>query len=440
MKDKGCNFPFSPARWPFFYGWTVLVFGALGILMSVPGQTMGVSAFTDHLLVALPLTRVQLSTAYMLGTIASALILTPAGKVYDRFGARIVAPSTAIALGIVLMGLSRADDTARGISHLLTGASPTFVAFSVMVGGFFLLRFFGQGVLTMVSRNMVMKWFDRRRGLANGLTGVVVAMGFSGAPLALDSLIRKFRWDGAWLALGLFIACVFSVVAFVFFRDNPEQCGLLPDGAPGTAEDRVSAHRQFTLPEARRTYVFWIFCLSLAMFALYVTAFTFHIVSLFKSAGMERREALGIFLPVSILAVSVHLTAGWLSDRIPLKVLLITMLAALTLSMAAVAGLAPGLTVGLLIVGNGVGGGLFGLLSAITWPTFFGREHLGAVAGLSLAVAVFHSAIGPWVFSQSFALTGSYRGAAMACVAITVLLLIGAFKADNPQHAPRRSP
>ena len=39
---------------------------------------------------------------------------------------------------------------------------------------FFLLRLSGQGVLTLCSRNMVMKWFNRRRGIASGITGIMV--------------------------------------------------------------------------------------------------------------------------------------------------------------------------------------------------------------------------------------------------------------------------
>ena len=43
------HLPFAPKKIPFFYGWAILVFSALGILMSMPGQTTGISAFTEHL-------------------------------------------------------------------------------------------------------------------------------------------------------------------------------------------------------------------------------------------------------------------------------------------------------------------------------------------------------------------------------------------------------
>jgi len=55
------NFPFSPKRFPFFYGWVIAVFATVGTLFSIPGQTAGVSVFTDPILEATGLSRVQLS-------------------------------------------------------------------------------------------------------------------------------------------------------------------------------------------------------------------------------------------------------------------------------------------------------------------------------------------------------------------------------------------
>ncbi|HSP27282.1 MAG TPA: hypothetical protein VLN74_01950, partial [Ilumatobacteraceae bacterium] len=55
--------PFDPARVGFYYGWVVLVAGTLGMIASVPGQTTGVSVFTDDLSDSSGLTRLQLSIA-----------------------------------------------------------------------------------------------------------------------------------------------------------------------------------------------------------------------------------------------------------------------------------------------------------------------------------------------------------------------------------------
>ncbi|MEL6924535.1 MAG: hypothetical protein AAFO94_10850 [Bacteroidota bacterium] len=47
------NIPFKPSRFPISYGWVILIASIAGVLMSIPGQTMGVSVFTDYLIEAL---------------------------------------------------------------------------------------------------------------------------------------------------------------------------------------------------------------------------------------------------------------------------------------------------------------------------------------------------------------------------------------------------
>ena len=50
-----------------------------------------------------------------------------------------------------------------------------------------------------------------------------------------------------------------------------------------------------------------------------VTAYTFHVVSIFGDAGMPRSRAVAIFFPASIVAVSIQSVGSWLSDRLKLK-------------------------------------------------------------------------------------------------------------------------
>ena len=54
---KHCNIPFPPSGFPFFYGWIILAAGIVGVTMSIPGQTMGVSVFTENLLADLDIDR-----------------------------------------------------------------------------------------------------------------------------------------------------------------------------------------------------------------------------------------------------------------------------------------------------------------------------------------------------------------------------------------------
>ena len=84
------DWPFAVVISPVFYGWIMAVIATLGILLSVPGQTMGIAVFADAFIDVTGLTRTELSLAYMLGTIASAVFLIRAGRWFDVHEARSV--------------------------------------------------------------------------------------------------------------------------------------------------------------------------------------------------------------------------------------------------------------------------------------------------------------------------------------------------------------
>ena len=134
---------------------------------------MGMAVFTDAFIDALGLSRTELSMAYLMGTIGSSLFLTAAGRWYDRFGGRIMIAGASLALGIMVFFISVTDLIAAFFGG---GLVLTFV---LIMTGYFGVRFFGQGVLTSCSRNVLLRWFVKRRGLVSGIRGVFVSFGFS---------------------------------------------------------------------------------------------------------------------------------------------------------------------------------------------------------------------------------------------------------------------
>lgn len=436
FKQKYNSFPINPAKTPFFYGWVILIVSTIGVLLSSPGQTMGVSTFTDYLLDNIGITRNQISMAYMFGTIASSFILTYAGTIYDRYGARWVAMGTSVLMGIVLVLLSQSD---RIIKSFLSISSSGYAGFAiaVLILLFFMLRFSGQGVLTMVSRNMLLKWFIARRGLVNGISSVFVSLGFSVAPLTFDMLIQGTTWRMAWIILAVVVGFIFPFFVFVFFRDNPEDSGLVPDGEKCVNKNKdvvVKPFKQFGLKEARSGLTFWLFAIPLAIYSLYVTGFTFHIVSLFGEGGVGREKALGIFIPMSFISLSFAFFGGWISDRIKLQYLLWLLLVGEMIALFSLANLGHGAYYYIFIVAQGVVSGINNVLMAVTWPRFYGRDHLGKITGFVMSLIVFGSALGPVIFSTSFSHTGSYSFGIYCLLGIVVLAALLSFKARNPQE------
>jgi sugar phosphate permease len=191
--------------------------------------------------------------------------------------------------------------------------------------------------------------------------------------------------------------------------------------------------RAFTLPEAKRTYTFWVFAAVLLLSGLTLTAYTFHIVSIFAEAGMGRERAVSVFLPAAIVAVGVEVLASYVSDYVKLKYLAMVNLAGTVTLTLSVAFLAPGLGVFGVIVGQGLMQGVFGILSNVTWPRFFGRAHLGAISGLATAFVVGGTAIGPYLYSFARDVSGSYAPAALSCAAVAVVLIVLIVRANRPE-------
>ncbi|MBT6728874.1 MAG: MFS transporter, partial [Deltaproteobacteria bacterium] len=294
--------------------------------------------------------------------------------------------------------------------------------------------------LTMVSRFALSKWFDRRRGVVTGINGVFVSFGFSSAPLLLNTLILEQGYLESMVILAIICGLGTAFLGWLFFRDQPEDCGMEMDGAPpqqlGDIHSTLGSPQNTTakdlpLEEVRRSFTFWIFTLGMASSSLIITGFTFHIASIGEIAGLDRSAIYSIFLPISIISVITNFTSGWLSDRIPLKYLLMVLVLSLGLGSFGMLYLHETIGRVLVMIGYGIQGGVWGCLSVVTWPRFYGRKHLGAISGLFMGVVIFASAIGPAFYGISQQITGSYNTSAWVAVLMNLLIFVGAFKAHK---------
>ncbi len=434
----------------------ILAAGTMGMLATLPGQTNGVSPFTDHLISSLDISRSAISLAYLGGTVASALCMPAAGSLYDRWGSKRISLMAGAALGGSVIALSYADRASGALSAVFPWMTNAASAVLVMTAGFFLIRFFGQGILNISSRSMVMKWFDHRRGAANAVLSPAAALGFAFAPLGFDMLITSFGWRGAWRLIGVFLMSVFVLVVLLFYADPtssqqeairrimPKDIRLMR-----TLKSLISRKRNFdpprplrdyTLREARRTYVFWYFNIATGFASLVGTGFTFHVVGIFASAGMSRTAALAVFFPATMLAVIVQSLSSVLSDFVRLRWFPFIQMTGLLIMMWAVLILSEGLPYLLLILGLGLNTAMNGIVGIISWPRFFGLRHLGKITGANFVWVVGGSALGPYLYSLSDLIWGTYLHAAIVFALIAAVLLVLSFLAENPNKADSINP
>ena len=88
----------------------------------------------------------------------------------------------------------------------------------------------------------------------------------------------------------------------------------------------------------------------------------------------------------------------------------------------------------LLIAGSAGSWGSFPILISVAFARFFGRTHLGAISGASMAWLVWGSAIGPYLFSAGNRYFGGYEFVFLASLLVYCGLGIGGMFAQNPSR------
>lgn len=228
-------------------------------------------------------------------------------------------------------------------------------------------------------------------------------------------------------------------MALALIRNTPESCGLLADGQnPTSIEESAKPVSDKTIHEARQSPVFWIYALALALYSLFGTAIVFHIVSIFNEAGRTVEEAFSYFFPQAVVSVCMNLFGSWLSDRWPLKRLLLIKLTAFIVGAWGLLHLQYDWGYWLLIGGFGICSGLWGVLSNLVFIRFFGRLYLGEISGLNTTLTVVGSAIGPFMFSMGLDISASYHAAIWTNLVIVTLLLIAAIFIKQEEPVPLR--
>ena len=376
---------------PIYYGWVALMAATVGLAMTIPGQTVGVSVFLDRVLDDLDLSRSAASSAYAAATLLGALALPTVGRLVDRHGPRrsVVVIAAAFAVACITMSL------ARGLITLLLG--------------FTLIRALGQGALGLVSVHEVNIWFVRRRGLAVGIAGAGFAVATALAPAGINALIEPFGWRMAYFLLGMIVLLLMVPVGGGLFRDHPENYGIAAD-PPGRGDRRSAepVERHYRPEEARRTLTFWLYVAGGFLTGALGTGLVFHHYSIMAQSGVPRSTASVMFIAFGFVIAGSGLVTGFLIDRIPPRFLLsgslglmgITMLAATRISTAA-AVVAYG-------TGLGVMQGMSQSLQAGVYAHYFGRLHIGAIRGLAGAVNIAGSALGPLLLAVAFDSSGTY--------------------------------
>lgn len=401
--------------------WAILLVATISSGLTGPGQTIGVSVFIDYFVADLDLTRSQVASAYLVGTLAGATFLPSVGRLIDSYGVRKSQILIGLMFGLALANMSMV----HGLVWLAIG--------------FFGIRLTGQGSLSLVSTLTVSLHFVKRRGTALGIFATASGALMSLVPVCILLVINQWGWRTAWVVVAGTVSTLVVCLAFFGLRDLPtgsiKNQALATSGRQGgksgldkapdnsgveqatdvdTGVGASATHPTGTAPEpldrrqAIRMRSFWILAVVSGSTSMLGTALNFHQIDLLGDAGLSAETATIMFLPQVIGSAIAGLAVGYVSDNIGTRYLPALGMALLMVAHWVAAVVEPGLTV---VVYAILLGGMAGTVRTSTTTllaNWFGTSNLGSIQGLLTFFTVGASAIGPVALAQLENGFGSY--------------------------------
>lgn len=395
----------------FFYGWVMAPIAMMAQICTLPAQSAGVSVFNESFRQDLALSASQLSGAYALGTILASLVLPLFGVLQDRRGIRIT-------MGLAALLLCCACQLVSAAGSLL-----------VLFLGFFCLRLFGQGALSLTSSSTMSMWFHRTLGTVAGVTSIFITAAMAFGPLAIAAGVDRWGWRATYQALGLIVAATILPL-LIPFRERPEDLGQVPDGEPLelSPSGEVQRMREVRYADALRTSSYWILIAVCATWSMIGTALIFDAQPLAADRAATMWPAAAAITVFFLCAAVMRLIGGVLADRVRLHLLLSTSVILLFLGVLTFL-FSHGNYFFLAYAVSGLSQGLMLAVESTIWVRYFGRLDFGKIRSGAMTAMVVGSSIGPVVVGLGVDRFGSYNAPFVlfaviaACVFAAVLFL-----------------
>ena len=356
-----------------YYGWVIVA--ACFLASSVVfGTTYSFGVFFDRFVSDFSASHARLSLVFGVQTFVMYVGSVGVGGLIDRYGVkRSLYAGTALLAG----GL------------LWTSQSHSFLSLVVAYG---VVAALGLSTLYIVAYATVPRWFERRRGFANGIASSGLGVGLLVVAPLSSALIGRFGWRDAYVALTVVLVAALGVVALLVV-DSPETIRAdtseeFPDGRPEeTSEDWhevVRTIREVGLSSSFLTvFLGWVLVYgTLYVLLTYLPTYTAH-AGFGKWVGVTAISIIGVVTSVS------RVVLGYASDSLGRLRIFVVCSATMALSVLALSAADSALAVfGVVTIFGIAYGGNGALLSPLT-ADLFGSENINTVFGMiSVAFAV----------------------------------------------------
>lgn len=336
------------------------------------GQTYFISASVSEWQAAYGLTHGEFGRIYMFATLASACCLPFTGRLLD-----VVRPHRMITFVVpVLAG-----------AILLAGYAPSL---PILVVALFLLRLFGQGMMTHIALTSTGRWFAAERGRAVSLVVLGHQGGEATIPLAFAALTIVYGYRVGWLAAAVALLIVGLPFAYWCYR-TPR--GLHDD--PLSHNKPSFKVRSWTRREVLRDPIFWVLLTGVQAPAFIGTTIFFHQNYLTALHGWPPDFFAMSLVIMALTTVGCALLTGAAIDRFGSLSVLPFFLLPLSGACLVLANSGPEITLFIVMALLGISYGIATTLFGSLWPEIYGVTNLGAVRSITVSAAVLATAVGP---------------------------------------------
>lgn len=378
--------------------------GFLLTFFSSFGQTFFIGLSGEELRAKFDLTDGQFGGIYMVATIGSALTLPFVGRVLDHMPgwkvARFVIPALALAC-------------------LIIAWSPSLV---VLILALYLLRLFGQGMMTHTAYTEIGRWYVANRGRATSLIVPGHQAGEALLPIAFTLIAIALGWQVGWIiAAGLMMFFALPVILSLWRVERRPQ---VIDADVSSA--RLGPNK--TAAQVAADPVFYALLIGVLAPPFIGTTIFFHQDYLIELRGYDDLAFAAAFPIMALTTVVFSLLSGQLIDRFGAIRLLPIYLVPLCLACLALGTLTPlwGIYAFMFLVG--VSYGFTAPLVGALWPEVYGIQNLGAVRSIAVAASVAATAIGPgitgYLIDRGISLPVQMLFCAVWCVVASVILAL----------------
>ena len=348
-----------------------LLAGFILALNSSFGQTFFISIFAGKIQSYFNLSHGDWGSIYMIGTLASAIVMVWAGTTSDIYRTRSIGV-------LVLVGLS--------LSTLLMALNPAVWLLPVII---FLLRFLGQGMLPHISSVSMSRWFVLQRGKALAISNTGYALGEAFLPVLFTILMLTYHWQHLWIIASLFCFLMVPLIWILLQNERTPQ---------SIAEEVISfglLGKSWSRKEVLTHPLFWLMLPAIIGPSACSTSFFLQQVYFADVKGWTHLQLVALFPLYTLVAIAFNLISGWALDKFGLDRILpfyqIPMVFAFILFYFVSTQM--GLAVGLCFLA--ISAGANSTLPTAFWAEYYGTQFLGTIKALGTAIMVLGSAIGP---------------------------------------------